>query len=82
MRTIVLVIIALAGMSLTSAFADTGTWCCGQYKLRLFLVRGMLGHGAPRRGISKACVYELASIGTLLRHSPQRLNSANSSNSM
>jgi hypothetical protein len=27
MRTIVLVAIALAGMSLTSTLADTGTWC-------------------------------------------------------
>jgi len=27
MRTIVLVAIALAGMSLTSTFADAGTWC-------------------------------------------------------
>ena len=55
MRMIALVAIALAGMSLTSTFADAGTWCGtyrrGQYKLRLFLVRGMLGHGARLWGI-------------------------------
>jgi hypothetical protein len=32
MRTIVLVAIALAGMSLTSTFADAGTWC-GSFRL-------------------------------------------------
>jgi hypothetical protein len=60
MRTIVLVAIALVGMSWTTTFADAGTWCatyrlgstnCGysSSEERLATVRGLGGFEVPDR---------------------------------
>jgi hypothetical protein len=54
MRAIIVVIIALGGMALSSGHADAGAWCnftMGQRKLRLFLLRSVLGHRARHRRI-------------------------------
>jgi hypothetical protein len=62
MRTIVLVAIALAGMSFTSTFADAGTWC-GIYRL-----------GSANCGYSSSeeCMATVRGLGNLLPESIAR----------
>ena len=64
MRSIVLVAIALAGISLTSTFADAGTWC-GTYRL-----------GSTNCGysLSEECLATVRGLGDFANriHSPGR----------
>jgi hypothetical protein len=53
MRTIVLALLPLAGISLTSTDADAGAWCAS-YRRGEFLVRAMPGHRSRPGGILPA----------------------------